>query len=303
MTGYSLPKLITLITAFSLTACAQQATTTATEKSTAIVNSESSKHLLLDSVLATQDDKAKARFQYRNPKETLEFFEIEPGMTVVEVLPGGGWYTKILLPYLGKNGKIIGADYPFSLWSNFSFMTPERIEAKKTWVTDWVAEASEWKTAESAQLAAFQFNEMPEMIQGTADAVLFIRAMHNLNRFEEKGGYLSSSLAESYAALKPGGVLGIVQHQGSEDQPDEWANGDNGYLKQSYVIEQATAAGFEFVAQSSINSNPQDQAVDGEAVWRLPPSLSGAKDDPIKRAAAEAIGESNRMTLKFRKPI
>ena len=144
---------------------------------------------------------------------------------------------------------------------------------------------------------------MPETMQGTADAVLFIRAMHNLNRFEPEGGYLTSSLNESFAALKPGGLLGIVQHQGSEGQPDKWANGDNGYLKQSYVIEQVTAAGFEFVAQSNINNNPKDQAVEGEAVWRLLPSLRGADDDPVKKAAAEAIGESNRMTLKFRKPI
>jgi len=301
MTGYTLSKLMTVMTALFLTACAHQGTSN--EKTTDIINSEKANLLSLNNALAIQDDKAKARYQHRHPKETLEFFEIEPGMTVVEVLPGGGWYTKILLPYLGENGKIIGADYPINLWSNFSFMTPEKIEEKKTWVTDWVQDASEWKTQKSANLDAFQFNAMPETMQGTADAVLFIRAMHNLNRFEPEGGYLTSALNESFAALKPGGLLGIVQHQGSEGQPDKWANGDNGYLKQSYVIEQVTAAGFEFVAQSNINNNPKDQAVEGEAVWRLLPSLRGADDDPVKKAAAEAIGESNRMTLKFRKPI
>ena len=257
----------------------------------------------LDAVLATQDDAAKQRYQYRHPKETLQFFGIEPGMTVVEVLPGGGWYTKILLPYLGDQGTVIGADYPLALWSNFNFMTPERLEAKKTWVTDWIADATEWKTENSASLNAFQFAAMPESVQGTADAVLFIRALHNLHRFEDKGGYLTAALADSFAALKPGGTLGIVQHRGAEDQPDSWADGNNGYLKQSRIIELMTSAGFEFVAESAINSNPKDQAVEGDAVWRLPPVLSGSKDDPVKKAAAQAIGESNRMTLKFRKPI
>lgn len=305
MTTFSFSKIsaiIALTALTTLTASAQSAAESSADKATASVEAVSSGPATLDSVLAAQDDSAKQRYQYRNPKETLEFFGIEPGMTVVEVLPGGGWYTKILLPYLGAEGMVIGADYPLAMWDNFSFMTPERLEAKKTWVTDWVAEANEWRDDDSAGLAAFQFAAMPEETQGTADAVLFIRALHNLHRFEEKDGYLSNAMAESFAALKAGGTLGIVQHKGAEDQPDSWADGNNGYLKQSRIMEVATAAGFEFVAESSINNNPKDQAVEGDAVWRLPPVLSGTKDDPAKKAAAEAIGESNRMTLKFRKP-
>ncbi len=256
----------------------------------------------LDAALAQQDDAAKARFKYRNPKETLEFLEIAPGMTVVEALPGGGWYTKILLPYLGIEGKVIGADYAIDMWSKFGFMTPENIEAKKTWVADWTAQAEEWRGENSASLAAFQFNALPEEMQGAADAVLYIRAMHNLNRFNDTGGYLDSALKESYAALKPGGVLGIVQHEGREDRPDEWADGSNGYLKKSNMIAAVEAAGFEFVGESDVNNNEKDQAKEGDFVWRLPPSYSGAGDDEEKRAAVDEIGESNRMTLKFRKP-
>ena len=296
MTLFSISKISRLVAITALAACVYSPVTTSAED--AAVSAAS-----LDAVLAAQDDAAKQRYEYRHPKETLQFFGIEPGMTVVEVLPGGGWYTKILLPYLGDQGTVIGADYPLALWSNFNFMTPERLEAKKTWVTDWIADATEWKTENSASLNAFQFAAMPESVQGTADAVLFIRALHNLHRFEDKGGYLTAALADSFAALKPGGTLGIVQHRGAEDQPDSWADGNNGYLKQSRIIELMTSAGFEFVAESAINSNPKDQAVEGDAVWRLPPVLSGSKDDPVKKAAAQAIGESNRMTLKFRKPI
>ncbi len=256
----------------------------------------------LDKALDAQPDEVKARYQYRNPKDTLEFFGVEPGMTVVEALPGGGWYSKILLPVLGKEGELIGADYAQTMWANFSFMTPERIEEKKTWVTSWTADAEKWRGDDSAKISAFQFNAMPEAFNEKADAVLFIRALHNLSRFEEKGGYLSKALKEAHASLKPGGIVGVVQHQAAEDQPDEWANGSNGYLKKSFIKAQMAAAGFEFVGETNINENPKDQAAEGDFVWRLPPSLNGAGDDPEKKAAMEAIGESNRMTLKFRKP-
>ena len=301
MNLFSISKIGLAISVVALAAYTQVNTPAIAQQ--AVASSENTAtEISLDAILDAQDDTAKARFDARNPKETLEFFGIEPGMTVVEVLPGGGWYTKILLPLLGEQGTVIGADYPLALWSNFNFMTPERLEAKETWVTDWVSQASEWKGENSASLAAFQFAAMPESMQGTADAVLFVRALHNLHRFEEEGGYLSTAISESFAALKPGGTLGVVQHQASEDQPDSWADGNNGYLKQSRIIELMTSAGFEFVAESGINNNPKDQAVEGENVWRLPPACCRDDEDEAKKALAESIGESNRMTLKFRKP-
>lgn len=255
----------------------------------------------IETILAGQPDNAQQRYQFRNPKETLEFFNIKPGMTVIEVLPGDkGWYSKILLPFLGDNGTLIGADYPFNIWEHFSFMTPERLEAKKTWVTDWTALAKTWRTEHSAQIGAFQFENMPEQYSESVDAVLFIRALHNLNRVNDKGDFLGNTLKETYKALKPGGIVGIVQHEAREDRPDSWADGNNGYLKKSFVIKTMTEHGFEFVAQSNINANPKDQAGEGDRVWRLPPALSSK--DPETKAAMKAIGESNRMTLLFKKP-
>jgi len=260
-------------------------------------------NLALKAALSSQADANKARFSSRNPEQTLEFFGIQPGMTVVEALPGGGWYSKILIPYLGTNGQLVGVDYSQKLWPNFGFMTPERIEAKKTWVATWTAQAQEWRDDDSATIAAFQFDEMPSSMAGTADAVLYVRALHNLVRFENKGSFLTNALKETYTVLKPGGIVGVVQHQAREDRPDDWANGGNGYIKKSFLVAKMQAAGFEFIGESNINENAKDQANVGDVVWRLPPSLNGTKDDAEKRAAMVAIGESNRMTLKFRKPL
>lgn len=252
--------------------------------------------------LTAQPDEVQARYQYRNPQQTLDFFGIKPGMTVVEALPGGGWYSKILLPALGATGKLVGADYPQALWPNFAWMKPEAIEAKKTWPDTWTAEAETWRGADSATVSAFQFANMPTDLNGSADAVLFIRALHNLARFEEKGGFLSAALNDTMAALKPGGIVGIVQHQAREDRPDAWADGSSGYLKKSYVKSKMLEAGFEYIGETAVNENPRDLAGEGDIVWRLPPSLNGARDDAELRAAMEAIGESNRMTLLFKKP-
>lgn len=256
----------------------------------------------LSSAIQSQDEQTKARYSARNPKQTLNFFGIMPGMTVVEVLPGSGWYSKILLPYLGENGKLIGVDYPQALWPNFSWMTPERIEDKKSWPATWTAQAEKWRTNSSANVEAFKFAEMPEAMKGTADAVLYIRALHNLARFDAEQGFLGDALSDTMDVLKPGGIVGIVQHQARENQDDQWADGSSGYLKKSTVITRMQDAGFEFVGESNINENPKDLATKGDIVWRLPPSYNGSGDDETKKARMTAIGESNRMTLMFRKP-
>lgn len=257
----------------------------------------------LDSILDAQSDEAKARFEFRNPKATLEFFGIEPGMTVAEALPGGGWYSKILLPYLGEEGKLIGIDYAMEMWPHFGgFATEEFIEGRKSWPQTWPEKAAEWGGESSAAIAAGTFAAAPEGSAESTDAVLFIRALHNLARFEDKGGYMTQALKAAYDMLKPGGVVGVVQHEAREDRPDEWANGSNGYVKRSAVISAMEAAGFEFVGASDVNQNEKDQASEGDVVWRLPPSLRGAKEDEELKAKMMAIGESNRMTLKFKKP-
>jgi predicted methyltransferase len=256
----------------------------------------------LAAVLAAQPAEARARYANRHPAETLEFFGIEPGMTVMEALPGGGWYTRILAPYLGTEGTLVGVDYSTALFPLFGFMSDEDLQAKETWSTDWVAEASAWFDTLVADIEAFQFGSLPERFEGEMDAVLMIRALHNLARFEDEGGFLSAALADTAQALKPGGVVGVVQHMAPEDAPDDWANGGAGYLKKSMVIASFEAAGFELVAESAINENPLDQPTVDDVVWRLPPTLSGSRDDPEAAAAMQAIGESNRMTLLFRKP-
>lgn len=256
----------------------------------------------LSAVLAAQPEETRARYPYRHPQETLEFFGVAPGMSVVEVLPGGGWYSKLLLAYLGSDGQLIGADYSIPMLEKIGFIGPEKLEERKKWRETWPKEAEEWRGENAAEVSAFVLNSMPDTIVGKADAVLFIRALHNLNRVENDGGYLTTALAEARAALKPGGVLGVVQHEAQPDMSDTWANGSNGYLKRAAVIATIEAAGFEFVGASEISANPKDRPTEEEFVWRLPPALQNSAKDPAKRAKYEAIGESNRMTLKFRKP-
>lgn len=247
----------------------------------------------LDAVMAAQSDETKARYQYRHPKETLQFFGIEPGMTVLEALPGGGWYTRILLPYLGEEGHLIGVDYPADIWPKFEWASKEFIEGRLNWPKTWPGEVAGWNIDDSAKVSAYSFGNLPQELNGKVDAALFIRALHNMARFDDEGGYLTAALKETYQALKPGGTLGIVQH--ATDDKDVTAA--TGYLERDWLVKRVEAAGFKLVDESDINANPKDKA-DG-IVWRLPPSLNTSKDDEELRKKYLAIGESNRMTLKF----
>lgn len=255
-------------------------------------------------ILDAQSDEHKARHGFRNPGETLMFFGLEPGMTVVEALPSGGWYSRVLLPYLGAEGTLIGANYPMSLFEQFGFATEEFMADLATWVDDFPLDAAEWCSEDCASVSGFFFGNRPAELDGTVDAVLFVRALHNMARFQNEGvdDFLDQAFADAYAVLKPGGVLGIVQHAAPADADDGWTTGAAGYLKEAFVIAQAEAAGFEFEAASAVNANPADQPVAGDVVWRLPPALGTTEEGSEERAAMAAIGESNRMTLKFRKP-
>ncbi len=256
----------------------------------------------LATVLAAQPEAVQARYKYRHPQETMEFFGIEPGMTVVDVLPGSGWYTKILLPYLGADGEVIGADYSPDLWAHIGYDSEEFLKERATWVTDWTATAETWGDDHSAGVAAFVLGSLPESMHGTADAVLFVRALHNMAYPTPDARHLAAAIQDSYDVLKPGGVVGIVQHHARDNMPDEWADGEMGYLKKGFVVESMQAAGFELVGASDLNANDNDMPATDEFVWRLPPSYSGSADNPELKAQVDAIGESNRMTLQFRKP-
>ena len=256
----------------------------------------------LDAVLAAQPSETQARYDARKPKETLMFFDVKPGDAVVEASPGGGWYTQILLPYLGENGKLLAVDYDSGVWAAAG-RDEEFIQNRKNWPDTFAKMKDEWGIEGGAQLSAASFGNIDPSLNGTFDKVLFVRALHLTARFEADGGYLTKAMKEAFELLKPGGIMGVVQHAAREDRSDEWADGSNGYLKASAVTAVASSVGFELVDSSDMHANEKDQADEGDFVWRLPPALSTSKEDPELKAKMEAIGESNRMTLKFKKPI
>jgi predicted methyltransferase len=286
-------KLLILGAAFLLQSCAN----VADQQPTTGLSDADKKRLV--AITQSMPAEHQARYSARHPVETLEFFGIKPGDTVVEALPGEGWYSKILLPYLGADGRLVAVDYSAKMWPEFGgFATLEFIEKRKAWPAQFAVDAKTWGGANGAKAEAYTFADMPAELTGKVDAVLFIRALHNLARFDEKGNYLKQALAETHRVLKPGGKVGIVQHAMAEDKPDAWADGNSGYLKRSYLISAMTAAGFEYVGESSINKNPKDNPQANESVWRLLPSLSGTEEEKAKN---KAIGESNRVTLLFKK--
>ena len=310
-------KLLTLTaTAIILASCGNSGDAAVKEKATAAVDAVKTAEAGSDSkykagakfdgaklgaILNERPDDVKARYGARHPAETLEFFGITPGMTVGEALPGGGWYTKILVPYLGESGTLVGIDYPLEMWSEFGFANEAFIETKKKWPEEFVAKSAEWAPENGPKIAATTFGSPAGDKAGTLDALLFIRALHNLSRFDTEGGYLTQALKQSHDLLKPGGLVGVVQHRAPENWDDSQATGSAGYLKQSNLIATFDAAGFDFVKSSEINANPKDQPGDGDIVWRLPPTLNGVGDDAALKAERMAIGESDRMTLLFKK--
>lgn len=221
------------------------------------------------------------RDKYRNPAETLAFFGVKPGDTVVELWPGGGWYTEILAPYAKANGNTLFAAAPWERGLN-------RIK--------------EWQTAKPEVYGAIQLAEFPhsgagpKVADGTADVVLTFRNVHNW-RF---GGAdkTADAFRQIYAMLKPGGVLGVEEHRLNESQ-DAALEEKSGYMKESSVIAFAEAAGFKLVERSEINANPSDTKDYPKGVWTLPPRFA---EGDVDRAKYAAIGESDRMTLKFVKP-
>ncbi len=253
----------------------------------------------LEAVVAAREDTDRARDAARHPVETLRFFQVEPGMTVAEILPGGGWYTRVLAPYLGAQGTLYGVNYNDRMWPLFGF--------SDDWVKARIASTGSFPdtvksiTDNGMKARGFTFSTLPPKAAGSVDRVLMFRALHNLNRFEPVAGTRSQALASIRAMLKPDGMVGVVQHRLPESAPAEGSDGTRGYLKQSDVIAMFEAAGFELVASSEINANPKDIPGPDDKVWRLPPSLDGSTLNPERRAAMEAIGESDRMTLLFRK--
>lgn len=239
--------------------------------------------------------KDRARDAFRHPLETLRFFGLQPRMTVVEVWPGSGWYTEILAPYLAKgNGQYVAALFPSGPGSNpaqsaLNAAFQERFSADRKLYGD-------------VEFTAFGTLSGPITEAGSADMVLFLRTLHSWMA----SGLVEKAFADAFAALRPGGVLGIVQHRLAPEEDQDPAAA-NGYVQEAFVKQLAAEAGFVFVAASEINANERDTKDHPFGVETLPPTrLTAPQGQPpnpaFDRTKYDAIGESDRMTLRFRKP-
>ncbi len=246
----------------------------------------------LTAALSSENRKEdSARDQYRHPAETLTFFGVKPGMTVVDYMPAGGWYSRVLIPYLGEEGTYIG-------------LNPD-LDPRMTGYWDMYRDAgeklpglaSEWVPGGGATVIGANTDDISDEMAGTADRFLIFREMHNIRRF----GWLHDTLLSARKLLKDDGLVGVVQHRAKADAPASYTDGSKGYQREQDIIGLFQAYGFELVARSEINGNPKDPANWENGVWTLPPSYSGSQEDPARQAELDAIGESDRMTLLFRK--
>ena len=228
-----------------------------------------------------------ARNIHRHPVETLRFFGIEPGMTVVEIAPGGaGWYAEIIAPYLKERGRYYAAGYDPLSAEEYYRRNARALQDKLSDRLDLYGHTI---------LTVFAPPAKTDIAPpGSADLVLSFRNVHNWMA----DGVADAAFAAFFRALKPGGVLGIVQHRGDPGRPQD-PKADSGYVREDVVIGLAEKAGFRLDGRSEINANPRDTRDHPEGVWTLPPNYELGDKDREKYAA---IGESDRMTLRFRKP-
>jgi predicted methyltransferase len=244
---------------------------------------------LLDTVIQAphRSEVNRARDQYRHPKETLLFFGLQPDMTVVEISPANGWYTEIIGPLLKQQGRYYPA---VPILTNDMSEAMKRRDSAYRQMLKAAPELYGDPMITTYDAAAPVF--APE---GTADLVVTFRNVHNW----AKVGHTQAMFKGFFQALKPGGVLGVVEHRAKPDTPLS-KQIESGYMTEQFVIEVASAAGFRLDRSSEINSNALDTKDHPGGVWNLPPNLRGVaeSDKPKYRA----IGESDRMTLRFVKP-
>jgi predicted methyltransferase len=227
----------------------------------------------------------KKRDIYRHPVETLAFFGMKPEMTVVEIYPGAGWYMEVIAPYLAQKGKYIMATPSSNPAKPYTVVNEQKIQS-------WMSLHQE--VSRNMVISSYNLPKAQDIApENSADMVVTFRNVHNwmTNKFEKE------AFASFYKVLKPGGVLGIVEHRELPNKKDPLAK--SGYVREADVIKMAQKAGFKLVAKSEVNANPKDTKNHPEGVWTLPPSLKLGDKDKEKYLA---IGESDRMTLKFIKP-
>lgn len=233
-----------------------------------------------------RDPRNTARDRYRHPRETLEFFGVLPHHTVVEITPGGGWYAEILAPYLRDDGHYVAAVWDDAIpgQPKYRYDLNTRLRAK------FAGAPAVYGTPE---LRVFDPSAPAFGPAGSADAVLTFRNAHNWVGDGTAAAYFEAF----HDVLKPGGTLGVVDHRAKPGTSLE-AMKKSGYLTEALVIELARNAGFVVEAKSEVNANPNDSADHPNGVWTLPPSNN---HDPADDAKYQAIGESDRMTLRFKK--
>jgi predicted methyltransferase len=241
----------------------------------------------LDNILADphRSEADRARDRYRHPKETLLFFGIRPEMTVLEVWPEPGWYTDILAPLLRDRGKYYAAVIEPDPASQY---ITHRLEAFRNKL------ASDPTLYRNATVVTFPSNGSDVVPPGTIDLVVTFRNLHNWMADDTA----PQAIATIYRALKPGGVLGIVDHRGNPAVPQD-PHAKSGYVNEEYAIQLIQAQGFRLLGSSEVNANPKDTKDYEQGVWTLPPTYRLGDQDREKYAA---IGESDRFTLKFEKP-
>lgn len=231
---------------------------------------------------AQRSEANKARDQYRNPAGTLSFLGVKPTDTVVEISPAGGWYAEVLGPWLNDTGQYIGAAG-----------NPAASENAAKGVAAFKEKLASY--APKAKVSVFGKGVYDQVApEGTADVVLTFRNVHNW----QMAGFAPDAFKAFHRALKKGGTLGVVEHRLPESRPDADMM-TSGYMKVSAVRAMAEAAGFRYVGSSEVNANPKDTKDYPDGVWTLPPTY---RKGDVDRAKFAAIGESDRMTLKFVKP-
>jgi predicted methyltransferase len=257
-------------------------------ESVAVIVTDKGMNAKLESVIAGEhrSPENRQRDKYRHPLETLDFFSVTPASTVVEIWPGSGWYTEILAPYLRDDGRYIAAGFDLESEIEFIRMAAERYQAKLD------ANPELYDQVETSVLMPpdkLDFIE-PESV----DVILTFRSLHNWM----PRGSQDIMLEAMYRALKPGGVLGVVEHRGNPAIPQN-PEANTGYVNQDYAVEMIEKAGFVLNGSAEINANPADSKEHPEGVWTLPPTLRLKED---RRDQWLEIGESDRFTLRFIKP-